>query len=139
MRPSSGASEGGPSAAATPAAPIAAIAAHRIAIPFIPLPFVCQALRILPASAHQLPDAPPPPELPPPPEKPPPDDDDDEPPDVNTMPPTVALPLVFMSSAAFWYHGMCRRTTLAIGYPITYTARSTTVAFGPMMMIGNIA
>src|SRR4029434_9098956 len=76
MRPSSGASEGGPSAAATPAAPIATIAAHRIAMLFIPLPFVSQELSILPASAHQLPDAPPPPELPPPPEKPPPDDDD---------------------------------------------------------------
>jgi hypothetical protein len=65
-------------------------------------------VRILPvARDHQLPDAPPPPELPPPPENPPPrDDPDDElPPDVTTMPPMVADPLVFMSSAALVYQG----------------------------------
>src|SRR5689334_20884708 len=109
MRASAGASGAGPSAAETPIAHAAvANATHRFTVPIAPCPIdLSKMLRMLPDARHQLPDAPPPPELPPPPENPPPDDPDDElPPEVKTMPPTEAVPLVFMSSTASAYHGM---------------------------------
>src|SRR5262249_48757105 len=58
-------------------------------------------------ASYQLPDAPPRPELPPPPLKPESeeedDDDPDEPPEEKTKPPTLALPVLFRSFAAFAY------------------------------------
>src|SRR5450631_1078684 len=76
----------------------------------------CAAEGTLP---YQLPELRPPPELPPPPETPPPPPHEDLPnalPELlMTKPPTLALPLVFMSIMAFLYQSVRDRISLVIG------------------------
>src|SRR5208282_2850104 len=82
-----------------------------------PLPGLAKVAGTLPSTArrsYQLPELPPPPELLPPPEKSlPPDENPDElPPLLKVKPPTLAVPLLLRSCAAFLYQSLRASSSL---------------------------